>query len=130
MTSVLGRASRGFLCGSRSAAGVLSISAAALGQEPQGDTTSKPHNPSPLFAETRPIEITLTAPFGQLRRNRAGASPYRAATLTYTGDSGQVSIPVRVRTRGIWRRKNCDIPPLMLNATQDSAEAAVWKTTV
>jgi hypothetical protein len=130
MTSVLGRASRGFVLGSRSAAGVLLISAAALGQEPQGDTTTKPHNPSPLFAETRPIEITLTAPIRQLRRNRTGESPYRAATLVYTGDSGRVTIPVRVRTRGIWRRQNCDIPPLMLNAAQDSAQATVWKTTM
>jgi hypothetical protein len=130
MSPVCGPLSRGLLLGSPCAAALLFTAAVGLGQEVQGDTSRKPYNQSPLFAETKPIEITLTAPFGQLRRNRTGAAPYRAATLTYTGDSGQVSLPVRVRTRGIWRRKNCDIPPLMLTAAQDSAQAAVWKTTV
>lgn len=109
---------------SRSVAAMLLISTSALAQEPPADTARKPHNPSPLFAESKPLEITLTAPFGQLRRNRRGAAPYRAATLTYTGDSGQVSTPVRVRTRGIWRRQNCEIPPLMLNP--DSAKTTVF----
>jgi hypothetical protein len=110
----------------RSAAGLLFISAAALGQEPQADTTSKPYNPSPLFAETTPIEITLTAPIGQLRRNRTGEPKYRTATLTYFGDSGRVTMPIRVRTRGIWRRKNCEIPPLMLNIAKDSVNSTAF----
>lgn len=125
--SVLGRASRGLVLGRRCAAGVLLMSAAATAQEPQGETKEvKPHNPSPLFAETKPIEITLTAPIRQLRRDRTGEPEYRPATLTYSGDSGQVTMPVRVRTRGIWRRKNCDIPPLLLNVPKDSVKGTVF----
>jgi hypothetical protein len=33
---------------------------------------------------------------------------------------------VRVRTRGIWRKKNCDIPPLLLNFTKDSTKRTVF----
>jgi hypothetical protein len=127
MTKVIGRAARGWALGRRCAAGVLLIGPAALAQEQQGDAKApKPYNPAPLFAEARPLEITLTAPFRQLRRDRTGEPEYRTATITYTADSGQVTIPTRVRTRGIWRRKNCDIPPLLLNVAKDSVKKTAF----
>jgi hypothetical protein len=33
---------------------------------------------------------------------------------------------VRVRTRGIWRLKNCEFPPLRLNFTNKEAKGSVW----
>jgi hypothetical protein len=100
----------------------------ALAQTPQGDTAKppKPYAQPPLFAQERPFDVTLTAPFRQLRRNRTGEAIYRAATLSYAGDSGLVVIPARARTRGIWRRQNCDIPPILLNLTKDSTKKTLF----
>lgn len=96
-------------------------------QDPQGEPKPpKPYNPPPLFAEERPLELTLTAPFGQLKRDRKGTTPYRSATISYAGDSGQVTVPARARTRGIWRRQNCNIPPILLNLTKDSTKKTVF----
>jgi hypothetical protein len=100
----------------------------ALAQAQQGDTAKapKPYVQPSLFAEETPIEVTLTAPFRQLRRDRTGTATYRSATLSFAGDSGGVVIPARVRARGIWRRRNCDIPPLLVNLTKDSTKKTLF----
>jgi hypothetical protein len=106
---------------------LLLIAAPLSAQEPQGEPKPpKPYNPPPLFSEAKPLEMTLTAPFRQLRRDRQVETQYRPATISYTGDSGVVTVPVRVRTRGIWRKKNCDIPPLLLNFTKDSTKKTAF----
>jgi hypothetical protein len=114
-----------------SIAAIVAITAVApigMGaQDPQGEPKPpKPYNPPPLFAEERPLELTLTAPFRQLKRDRKGTTPYRAATISYASDSGQVTLPARARTRGIWRRQNCDIPPILLNFTKDSTRKTTF----
>lgn len=112
----------------------LLCSAAVLAaQQPQnaGGTKeskeAKPYTPPPVFATEQPLEITLVAPFKQLKRDRNGTTPYRAGEILYAGDSGQVRVPVRMRTRGIWRRQNCDIPPLRLNFTKDSTKKTEFR---
>lgn len=123
-TIVLGRALRGLVLGSGFAAGALLIGAPINAQQPQGDSvkTPKPYNPPPLFSEAKPIEFTLIAPFRQLRRDRAVQTEYRPAVISYVAEGAEVKIPVRVRTRGIWRKKNCEIPPLQFNFTKDSTK--------
>ena len=132
MNAVLGRASRGSVLGRGFAAGVpLIIAATALhAQTPQGDTAAKApkvYTPPAIFRETQTLQFTLTAPFKQLKKERSGVTPYRPAEITYTGDSGEVRVPVRVRTRGIWRRKNCDIPPIRLNFKKDSTKKTAFR---
>jgi hypothetical protein len=124
--NVLGRAKRGILPGHRCAAGAVFFLASSLAaQTQQGDTTAKapkPYNPPPIFSAPQPLHITLTAPFGPIKKQRTGTSTYRPSEITYVGDSGVVRVPVRVRPRGIWRRRNCDIPPLRLNFKKDSTK--------
>jgi hypothetical protein len=107
-----------------------SASVGVQAQDPQGEPRPpkppKPYNPPPLFAEERPLELTLTAPFRQLKRDRKGTTPYRAATISYASDSGRITLPARARTRGIWRRQNCDIPPILLNFTKDSTKKTTF----
>ena len=109
-------------------AALLAVSTRALAQDPPSDTAKppKPYEQPPLFAEVQPIEVTLSAPFRQLRRNRTGEAVYKPATLSYAGDSGVVTVPARVRPRGVWRRQNCDIPPLLLNLTKDSTRRTLF----
>ena len=121
ITTVLGRAAHGFVLGGRVAAGLLlpvALSAQA------GDTAKvkKPYSPPPMFMATKPIEFTVTGPISKVRKERTGAATYYPATISYKGDSGEVKVPVRIRARGIWRRKNCEIPPLLLNFKKDSTK--------
>lgn len=87
----------------------------------------KPYSPPPVFTAEQPLEITLVGPFKQLKRDRTGTTPWRNAEILYTGDSGAVRVPVRLRTRGIWRRQNCEIPPLRLNFNKDSTKKTEFR---
>jgi hypothetical protein len=110
--------------GRRLATGMLLIPALVGAQAaPQGaNADPKPYNPPPMFTEAQPIEFTLVAPFGRLRRDRQEQTEWRPGEIRFKTDSGAGRVPVRLRTRGIWRKKNCDIPPLMLNFTNDSTK--------
>jgi hypothetical protein len=99
----------------------------SLAQQQQGDAKpKKPYEPPPIFREEKPIEMTLYAPFSQLRKDRQVETKYRAGYIVYRGDSGDVRVPVRLRTRGIYRKKNCDIPPLLVNFPKDSAKKTLF----
>jgi hypothetical protein len=111
--------------GSLLSALVLVAGSSAFAQTPQGEIT-KTYNPPPVFSDVHTLEFTLIAPFKQIRRDRATQTPYRAGVITYAADTGQVSLPVRIRTRGIWRKKNCEIPPLLLNFTKDSTKRTTF----
>lgn len=72
--------------------------------------------PTKFFRSETPIDLTFTANIGQLRRDKADKAPWRVGTLTFTGQDGKAAtVPVKARTRGIWRLKNCLFPPVRLN---------------
>ena len=103
----------------------------ASAQQPQGDTKKadkpdKPYELPPIFAEEKPVEVTLYAPFSQLKKDRQEETQYRPGWLTYKGDAGEVRVPARLRTRGIWRKKNCEIPPLLVNFSKDSTKKTLF----
>jgi hypothetical protein len=69
-----------------------------------------------LFAGLTPLPVTLTTNIKKIRGDKADKAPWRGATLKYTDAAGkEVVIPTQIRTRGIWRLKNCEFPPLRLN---------------
>lgn len=110
--------------------GGLTIAATAFAQDTAiAIQKEKPYTPPAIFAEQTPLAITLTGPFRQLRKDRKGTTPYRPGKISYTGDSGVVTVPVRLRTRGIWRRANCDIPPILMNFTRDSTKKTLFART-
>jgi hypothetical protein len=128
--TILGRRAGSVLGCGFAAGALLFLARGALAQAiPQGDTATAPkaYKSPPLFQEAKPLEITLVAPLNKLKKHRVGNErPYYPATVSYVGDSGAVSIPVRVRVRGIWRRKNCDLPPIMVNFYKDSAKKTAF----
>ena len=84
---------------------------------------------SPLFKSVEPLEVTLTANIKQIKKDRSDKAPWRAATLSYSDTNAPNDkrvVPVRVRTRGIWRLKNCDFPPLRLNFVNKDAKGSVF----
>ena len=82
---------------------------------------------SHFFDVEEPLQLTLTANLRQLRKDKSAEAPWRAATLSYAGDDGKtLTVPLKVRTRGIWRLKNCDFPPLRLNFVKDSVKHTLF----
>ncbi|HEY2378482.1 MAG TPA: hypothetical protein VGH98_21055 [Gemmatimonadaceae bacterium] len=81
------------------------------------------HEPAPIFTGDAPLQFTLTANLGRLRRDKTQTPPWREATITYSDTSeGTVEVPLKVRTRGIWRLNNCDFPPIRLDFAKSTAK--------
>jgi hypothetical protein len=69
-----------------------------------------------FFSTVAPLEMTLTTNIKRIRGDKGDKAPWRPAVFSYADESGkQVSVPAQIRTRGIWRLKNCEFPPLRLN---------------
>lgn len=81
------------------------------------DTTPKtPSPPSPFYDDETPVTLELRADLGVLRRDKQDQAPWRPAAIGFPGkDGAMVTTPIRARTRGIWRLRNCQFPPLRLD---------------
>jgi len=79
---------------------------------------------SKFFRSETPIAATLTTNVGRIRGDKnAATSPWRPATLSYSGpDTAHGTIPVKLKTRGIWRLKNCQFPPVRMNFTSEAVK--------
>ncbi|MDN3690126.1 hypothetical protein [Cyclobacterium jeungdonense] len=86
--------------------------------------------PTALFEGDEIISITLSGDLKELLNDRTGESLFRTITLSYMGaDSTLVSLPIRSRTRGNFRRAkgNCSHPPLLLNFSKKNREGTIFK---
>ena len=71
-----------------------------------------------LFASDEILDIKLSGPLRELFDDRLETPSYYPAVISYLAkDSSEVTIPIRARTRGHFRRAkaNCDYPPILLN---------------
>ena len=81
-----------------------------------------------FYATPTPLEATLTVNIKRIRGDKADKAPWRKATFSYTDAAGKpVVIPAETRTRGIWRLKNCDFPPLRLNFKSEDTKETLLK---
>jgi len=72
--------------------------------------------PATLFATPEPLVFTLATDLRSLLRDRGADRAEHGATLRYLAAGGDtVSLDVDVRTRGIFRLKQCAFPPLRLD---------------
>ena len=95
------------------------------------DTTPKaPKLPdAPLFHDVAVLDVTFTTNLKALKRDKGEQAPWHAATLSYADSSapqGRRVVPVRARTRGLWRLKNCEFPPVRLNFANKDIKGSVW----
>ncbi len=90
--------------------------------------TPKQPAAAPAFFESHdPIEVTLTANLGKLRGDKGADAPWRPATMSYRGaDGNALTVPLRARTRGIWRLRMCDFPPLRLNFAGATSKGSIF----
>jgi hypothetical protein len=86
-----------------------------------------PRPSPPVFASAAPLAVTFATNIRQLRGDKSEDPPWRAATLTYDNADGKsVAVPARARTRGIFRLKNCDFPPVRLNFGNQATRGTVF----
>ena len=74
-------------------------------------------NEPALFDATEPLNVVLTAPFKTLyKERRQEVRLYSDGRFSFEDGAGEkISVPVKVKTRGNFRRLNCSNPPLRLN---------------
>jgi len=89
--------------------------------------SAKHHDASAFFQSQDPIEVTLTTNIGRIRGDKGDNPPWRQATLSYKASEGSlVTVPIKARTRGIWRLKMCDFPPLRLNFSGETSKGTIF----
>jgi hypothetical protein len=80
----------------------------------------------PFFRSEAPLAMTLTTNIKQLRKDKGEEAPYHWASLTYDSAGKPAQMPLKVRTRGIWRLRNCTFPPVRLNFGDKATKNTVF----
>lgn len=81
----------------------------------------------PLFASETPLAVTLTTNIKQIKKDKSADAPWRTATLSYAGTDGKtVTLPVRIKTRGVWRLKHCDYPPIRIKVGDKAGKGTLF----
>lgn len=88
-----------------------------------------PHEAAPVFTAEGPITFTLTANIDRLRHDKKQDAPWRWASISFPDSAsagGKEEIPLKVRTRGIWRLTQCDFPPLRLDFVKSTVKHTMF----
>jgi hypothetical protein len=81
-----------------------------------------------FYSSTDALVVTLTTNIKRIRGDKSEKAPWRSATLSYTDAAGKsVVIPTRIRTRGIWRLKNCEFPPIRLDFQKEHTQGTLFQ---
>jgi hypothetical protein len=79
-----------------------------------------------LFQSADTLQVEISAPLSTLVRERS-ESEYLPGTFSYDAfDGTPVELDLRVRTRGNFRHRNCDFPPLTLNFRRSQVEGTLF----
>lgn len=83
---------------------------------------------APLFSSHTPLNAVLTAPLTHIYKQKSNkVRVYLPSTLSYTGDDGVTQrLELTVKTRGVFRRANCSLPPLLLNFKKKAVSNTVF----
>lgn len=78
--------------------------------------------PKSLFDSEDILEVTLRGDLKVALGDRGEDPQYHNASLRYTDDQSVIDIPIRIKTRGNFRKDpaNCKYPPLFLNFAKSS----------
>lgn len=81
-----------------------------------------------MFTSEAPIPLTFKVNIKQIRRDKGENAPWRWASLTYQDSAGKtVEVPLRARTRGIWRLKHCEFPPIRFNFASKDTKGTIFE---
>ena len=71
--------------------------------------------PSHLFTESTPLTLRIDADLHALRGDRGTERKEHPGILRFGAGADTGSVPVQLRTRGIYRLKTCSFPPIRLD---------------
>ena len=99
--------------------------ARAVGPQTAADTLGR--SPGRLFDTAEPIAFTLTSDLGAVAKDRGTQKRVHHAVLSYVGPAGDsTSFDVQLRTRGHWRLRTCEFPPLKVEFDRETAKPALF----
>lgn len=82
--------------------------------------------PDPLFQSDETLQVTITAPLTSLVKERAKEG-YLPAVFQFTeADGSVVDLDLRIRTRGNFRHRTCELPPLRLNFKKSQTDGTLF----
>ena len=82
--------------------------------------------PDPLFQGDEILHMTITAPLTTLVRERPKDN-YLPGVIQYMNADGTVvKLDLEIRTRGHFRHKTCDYPPLLLNLRKRQTDGTIF----
>ena len=102
------------------------VSSASAQAAADGGLPKPPHR---LFRDDAPLVLRLSADFRSVMSNRDTLHPRRdPAVLTFSGDSGPVTIPVELSTRGHFRLRPsvCGFAPLRVHFSKEQVKGTVF----
>lgn len=88
-----------------------------------GKTQDNSNSGTGLFDSEEVLNIRLSGNIQKLMKDKENDAEYHSITLSYKGsDSSLISIPIKVKTRGHFRRTqgDCSYPPLLLNFSEEN----------
>ncbi len=95
---------------------------------PKSDSAKVKTYATKFFDSEVPLAAALTTNIDRIRHDRGSKVVWRAATWTYADTAGKlVVLPIKIRTRGIWRLKSCDFPPLRLDFAGKSTKGGPFE---
>lgn len=81
-----------------------------------------------LFGPDSALAVTLRTDLRSLLKDKdTTKTVWREATLAYAGPGGTVTVPLRVRTRGMFRLLHCDFPPIRLRFSDSTARGTLFE---
>ena len=92
-------------------------------------TATEVEKATPLFHSEDILHVKLTGNLNELFRDIGENNSYHPILLQYSGvDSNQVAIPIRVKTRGHYRKQKgiCTMPPLLLDFAQEKVKNSLF----
>jgi hypothetical protein len=96
--------------------------------KPGADTAKAKTYATKFFDSEVPLEATLTTNIEKIRHDKGNKIIWRTATWTFKDAAGkEVVVPIKIRTRGIWRLKTCDFPPLRLDFAGKTTKGTVYE---
>lgn len=105
----------------------LALIAAALAFAIPGIGRAQAADTSPLFADDRPLALTIEGPFRRLDRD-GNRRPERPGVVRFVDASGSdVVLDVELRVRGNSRLAICSFPPLRLDFERGQVEGTVFE---
>lgn len=112
----------------RWALGLLSLASARLdAQQAAAPESTAPHA-EPLFEAVEPLTLRFSADFGALAKERGAKKDSLPGTLSFVGPKGDsVTLHVLVHTRGHYRLKICQYPPLKIDFDRTQVAGTVFE---